>query len=260
MTKKKDRSVQPHTSNIELCLLGTSDEQQLQKLFNKFPFTDHGWPKIAARVRQAMIDYNLDLRRNPNRREVVQGRKQPSLLRLQRSDRLNLINCMKEFVTRFDPLHIPLIAALRPKYVPETSRGKGPSQEYIDLLRRGASKKKLMAVLEAEVEQNTLRGKDTLDEEIADLRARLHRLRKLFEATPIPVSNRTNPGKQERKQLIDRLSAIFDEFTKGRYKKKGEERARNKREFVSGVLSLFKIEAPRQYRTKIQRPFGHRFL
>jgi len=234
MTKKKERNTLPYTMNAAMVAFVGFDEP-LMKVLNKF-FDDEEWPRISERVLQAMTKHGID----------CQDRKKANE---QRIDQHELIECMKEVESRLFPWHIPqpILSAVRSAYAPITSLGIGPSEEYIRLLRSGADQKALAALNESEVEKNTLRGKECLKEEIRDLLLRMRRLRELFEAAPIPAPDRTNPGKPERKKLMDELAAIFDEFTGDSYEESGiGEKARDRSRFVREVLAVFHIPAPRQ--------------
>jgi len=243
MTEKKARNIQPYTFNMALAGLGSHDES-LMPVLNRF-FNSEKWPRISERVYQAMTCYNLYLQTNPDRKSTEK----------QRYDQHDLIECMKELNVRLNRSHIPqpLYDAVRSAYVPVTSLRMGPTEEMLDLMRRGGDPKLLEAARESVAEQNTLRGKENLKEEIRDLLLRLRRLQKLFEANPIPTPITTNPGKPERAQLIVQIAAIFDEFTSDSYLDDVEDESspdlqrqkeRDKNLFVQEVLAVFHITSP----------------
>ncbi len=134
----------------------------------------------------------------------------------QRQDQHELIECMKELNIRLNPLYIPLWEAVKSAYLPYSG--------------------------------------ETLGEQIRDLLRRLSYLQKLFEATPFPLPNRTNPGKPERDKLVRKLGTIFDKFTRDDYllDKDGispmelqKGKIRDRKEFVKLVFEVFYLKPPR---------------
>lgn len=238
----KKRKVRIYTDNTAVVIFADFVNPLNQLLRDCSFLDDDDCPAIADRIFEAMKKYSTEYELNPDRR-------QPSK---QLIDRHELIECMKELEARLPAKqpswHVPqwLWSAVRDAYVPETSRGMRASDESIRLLMSGENPARLNALNDLETEQNTLRGKASLGEEIEDLMLRIRRLREDFERVPIPVTDRTNPGKPERKILMDCLAAIFDEFSGAQYQDGDRsQRASDQKHFMTEVLNVFHIKTPR---------------
>ncbi len=204
MTKRKNRNVQPYTCNAAVAGLGGFVEPLRIKVLREF-FDEEEWARISQCIHDAVIQYNLDLQTNPDRKTRLR----------QREDQHELIECMKELNIRLHPWHIPLWEAVKSAYLPYSG--------------------------------------ETLGEQIGDLLRRLRYLQKLFEETPIPLPNRTNPGKPERDKLVSKLGAIFNKFTSNDYldeegispQEKQKEKIHDRKRFVKLVLDVFYLKPPR---------------
>jgi len=128
----------------------------------------------------------------------------------QRRDRKKLIACMKELSEQLHPASLP-------KPLLDAASSIVP---YLLLPRAN-------------------------DSAVRDILLRLLELQRLFERTEIPDPIGTNPGKPERRLLIDRLSRIFNASTRGSYQGQSIEKRRDRDHFIRQVLQVFHIKSPR---------------
>ena len=175
----------------------------LNSVFNE-QFEEDCWPVLYAQIMAGWKDYKTAIDLNQERRVALE----------QRADRRELIESLKEVLTRLFLWHIPmpLRTEARARYKP----------------------------LET--------GEQTLDKEIADIVPRLGHLMQLFDSIEIPKPNRTNPGKPERDEFIRALVRLHGEFSSDA-PSSGEDPAvwasdqsEGKRQFIDGVLGVLGLE------------------
>jgi hypothetical protein len=245
MVTKTKRKFHTYHTNVAMAARDDGHVTPINNLLDGCQFEISDRTRIFNNILSAITNYDLNFNGNPDRKIASE----------LRSDWVELIECIKEVESRLFYWNIPrpLWEAVRTTYQPETGIGRPPSEEYLDLLRRGADQKTMEPIINRDTELNTLRGKENLIEETRDLLLRLKRLRRLFEAVPVPVPlSRTKPKMTERARLIDDLTKIFVEFDPEARVPYDADSAdlqrevdRRKKDFVESVLRVFYIDVPR---------------
>ncbi|WP_025917812.1 hypothetical protein [Herminiimonas sp. CN] len=198
MTQPKTNRFAPYTINMAVSGLSgfTAPFAQVLNSYSSYFKDKCVWPAICDQVHEAVAACGLDVQTNPLRKATSE----------QRSDRDQLIACIKELRNRIDPLYIPL---------PMLNTARTVYRPYKD-------------------------SKLTLDDELRDLLLRLHHIQKLFEPIVILTPKETNPGKPELKQLKKKIENIFDTFAKDSSIKKSV-KIDAKANFVQDVLLVFNL-------------------
>ncbi len=147
MTQSKTRSIEPYTNNLVVHALGGDELTKVVKMY----FNDAAIENIVSQVFQAVGNYGITKKTNPDRK----------ITKEQRKDRHELIETMKELSVRLTPWHIPtpLYDSAKSQYMPN-GRGKPTLKEEIaDLILRLDSLRKLFESIEIETPASTNPGK-----------------------------------------------------------------------------------------------------
>ena len=128
MTKKKPRHVEPYTLNLAFSALGQF-EDRLKAVVIEYFEDEKLWSDISERVHQAVNNFYLESRTNPDRKDTQR----------QRDDQRELIECLRELSIRMHPvlyIPLPLLNAARTTYKPHENGEKALDDELRSLFFR----------------------------------------------------------------------------------------------------------------------------
>lgn len=151
MTMKKPRNIQPYTLNLAFSGLGQF-EARVEKVLYEYFADKSMWPVIAARLYQAVTNYYLEVKINPDRK----------ITRLQRADQHEMIECMKELSIRMHPvlyIPLPLLNKARTAYVQFDGLEKTLDEEIEAVLTRLSCLRTIFESIEIPAPAKTNPGK-----------------------------------------------------------------------------------------------------
>lgn len=198
MTMKKPRNIQPYTSNLAFSGLGQF-EDRVEKVLNEYFADESMWPAIAARLYQAVTNYYLEIKINPDRKTT----------RLQRADQHEMIECMKELSIRMHPvlyIPLPLLNKARAAYVPFDGLEKTLDEEIKAVLTRLSYLRTMFESIEIPTPAKTNPGKP---EQIRLLRTLAQLFDEVIQDDESYRSTRPDDLTRERREFVQHVCEAF---------------------------------------------------